>query len=700
MQIVLRNIPVKMLCVFFLLAAIPAHAEEPGKGNPVIDSLWNVIDKHPADSKGAKAYIALAGEFLYENPHQSERYCKKSLEICRIAGWKEGEGVALGWLAYLMEQRGKADSALIYYQQALSNARALDLVLSQGTILNNMAAIYSDKGQTEKALDMYAQCLTLKESINDVHGIATTYNNIGLIYQHQGQIDDALRYYNLSLHLDDSIGHKEGVSVSYLNIATVYKDQGEHEIALLYADSSLRIAVKTGDIYGQGYAHAQIGNIYKAMGRQQEAFDHYRTSFDLRATIDDQVGMAYCLKYIGILYIEQDSLKAAWSCFNQSLNLFTALDDSWGMAQTQYHLGKIFYSSGELDSARLMGELSLMNAQLLGYPADIRDAAQLLTDVYRALGNWKVALEMKDLYVVMRDSVLNDETRKVALLNKFQSDYDKKAAVLEAQAEAQLSEQRLQRNAFIGGFILVLLLAVVLYSRYRIRTAANAELNRKNMIISSEKDRSDKLLLNILPQDVANELKETGSAKAMSYESATVMFTDFVDFTKAAELLTPEELVNEINFCFSAFDKIIGNYRIEKVKTIGDAYMCAGGIPQSYNGHPAEVVKAALEIRKFMNALSAERAAQGKSCFRIRIGIATGPVVAGVVGLKKFAYDIWGDTVNVAARMESAGEAGKVNVSESTYALIKEEFSCEYRGEIDAKNKGKVKMYYVEQNAG
>lgn len=672
------------------------RAADPEQTNPTIDSLLQVIKQHPADSNGAKACIGLASEFLFEDPMRSEEYCKQSLQIARTAKWENGVGEALGWLAYLMEQRGKPDSALVYYEEALTIARATKSHSGEGSILNNMAAIYKDKGLTEKALELYDQSLALKKTTGDVHGLAATYNNIGLIYQNQGQIDQALRYYNLSLHLDDSIGNMEGVGTSYLNLSTVYKDQGEYDEAMQYADSALKIATANRDIYSQGYAHVAIGNICKLMGRRDDALNHYRQSFDLRASIDDQQGMAYCLKYIAVIYESEDSLKMATSCLAQSLNLFTQLDDSRGMAQTQYLLGNIYFQNGELDSARLMGELALMNAQLLGFPTEIRDAAKLLTDVYRALGNWKVALEMSDLYTQMRDSVLNDDTRKVAMFNKFQSDYEKKAAVLEAQAEAKVTEQRLQRNMFIGGFILVLLLAVVLFNRYKIKNAANRELGKKNEIISHEKERSDQLLRNILPAEVANELKETGSAKATSHAGVTVMFTDFKDFTKVAEQLSPTELVAEINLCFSEFDKILRRYRIEKVKTIGDAYMCASGIPQEFPGHASEIVQAAIEIRDFMNRLKAERKNKGLVCFDIRIGISTGPVVAGVVGLTKFAYDIWGDTVNVAARMESNGEAGKINISQSTYLEIKDDFACTFRGEIEAKNKGKISMYFVE----
>jgi class 3 adenylate cyclase len=211
----------------------------------------------------------------------------------------------------------------------------------------------------------------------------------------------------------------------------------------------------------------------------------------------------------------------------------------------------------------------------------------------------------------------------------------------------------------------------------------------------SEKKKSDDLLLNILPSEVAEELKLKGFADAKDFAEATVMFTDFKDFTRIGEKLSPAKLVEEIHFCFSSFDNIIHKHGIEKIKTIGDAYMCAGGLPVANKTHADDVVKAALEIRDFMANHNKEKLAKGELPFEIRIGINTGPVVAGIVGVKKFAYDIWGDTVNLASRMESSGEAGKVNISGSTYELVKDKFTCAHRGKIQTKNKGEVDMYFL-----
>lgn len=204
------------------------------------------------------------------------------------------------------------------------------------------------------------------------------------------------------------------------------------------------------------------------------------------------------------------------------------------------------------------------------------------------------------------------------------------------------------------------------------------------------------MLLNILPEETAEELKATGTAKTKSFESVSVLFTDFKNFTQASELLSAEDLVQEINYCYSAFDEIVTRHNIEKIKTIGDAYMCAGGLPVSNTSHPEDVVRAGLEMQEFIERNKRERIQKNQPYFELRLGIHTGPVVAGVVGSKKFAYDIWGDTVNTASRMESSGETGKVNISGETHELIKDKFKCFHRGKIKAKNKGEIDMYFVE----
>jgi len=222
------------------------------------------------------------------------------------------------------------------------------------------------------------------------------------------------------------------------------------------------------------------------------------------------------------------------------------------------------------------------------------------------------------------------------------------------------------------------------------------ELIAEKKEVEKQKERSEALLLNILPSEVAEELKQKGRAEAKHFDEVTVMFTDFKGFTQISEKLSPAELVAVIDTCYKAFDNIISKYNIEKIKTIGDSYMCAGGLPVANNTNASDVVRAALEIQQFMLEHMQQSRKEGKEILEVRIGVHTGPVVAGIVGVKKFAYDIWGDTVNIASRMESSGEAGKVNISGATYKIIKDKFHCTHRGKVPAKYKGMIDMYFVD----
>jgi class 3 adenylate cyclase/Tfp pilus assembly protein PilF len=686
-----------LLIVFFFLGIVfPSFSAN--QEQVKIDSLLNVVNLHPNDSNGVKAYMGMVEIVYLSDPAKAEFYSKKAKSIAEKIQFYDGETDACGWLAFLFEQRGAIDSALIYYDRSLALSRKMGYKKNEAIILNNIAAIYKDQGKIKEALDNYQQGIAIDREIKNMDGVASIYNNIGLIYFDQGQIQQALDYYNQSLLLEDSLKDKGGIATSLHNIAGVYKDQKQYDEAMDYGQRSLKLSEGSNDKYSMGYDIIFIGSIYEEEGKISQALNEYKKSLQIRESIDDKQGMAYSLRYIGAAYEKLDSIPKAFSSYSSCIELFDSLEDKSGMSAALSKFGNLYLLSGDTAKAREQGLRSLTLAKELGYPVDIRDAAELLEKVYRKEGMWESALEMKDLFSRMRDSVSNIETHKSAMKDKFRYEYEKKAIVLKAEQDEKINEQKIFRNAFIVGFILVLLLAGALYNRYKIKLNANLALTQKNEIISEEKERSEKLLLNILPADIATELKTSGAAKAKDYESVTVMFTDFKDFTKVGEKLSPQELVNEIDYYFKAFDDIIGKYRIEKIKTIGDAYMCASGIPTAYENHADEMVNAAIEIRDFMKKAKKEKLAKGEPVFEIRIGINTGPLIAGVVGTTKFTYDIWGDSVNIASRMESNSESGKINISSSTHELVKEKYVCIHRGKIEAKNKGMIDMYFVESN--
>lgn len=283
------------------------------------------------------------------------------------------------------------------------------------------------------------------------------------------------------------------------------------------------------------------------------------------------------------------------------------------------------------------------------------------------------------------------QTAQLAVLSKDR-------ALKEAMIQNQKKEINFKNTMRVVYWIGILLLSVSLFFIYR--NFKNQKVNLRRLNISNhklnrEKLKTEELLHNILPVEVANELKSKGFSEAKQYDHVTVLFTDFVNFSGISESLSPKELVAEIDQCFKAFDGIMQQYKLEKIKTIGDAYLAVAGLPNTNEYHAIDAINAAKDLLEYMQKTDSIFGVNSKHKAGIRIGIHSGPVVAGIVGVKKFAYDIWGDTVNTAARMEQNSEPGKINISSATYELAKNHFTFESRGKIPAKNKGMIEMYFL-----
>ena len=654
------------------------------------------------------------------------------------------------WRVYLQRS---PDTARFYAEEQLKLSQRAGLLKQESSAYNNIAVTHHIQGDLEQAIPFYQLSLevdvkrakAMPGDAEAVIGIASSHSNLGILRQQLGDLPGAMEHYERSLHLLDSLEAK-GAEVN-IKIAGVQNSIGlAHETQQNSADALLwyRRAEERYSREDPGSAMANtLGNIGNALQRLaiEEAESHardslmvlaqryYDKSLKVREGLDDRRGVANSLNNIGATLQQQ----AKWSMddserktllmqaevrFRESAVMAEAVGDRQSLANTWGNLAENLLLQDRAAEAVRFGEQALELARTIDHAESIQRAAGNLHSAYKRLGRIGPALEMHELYMAMRDSVRNDENTRNLLRQQYAYDYAQREALLVAEQEKrdavaaeELRRRNLERNAFIGGFVLMLALAgTFLFQRNR---------------INKEKRRSEELLLNILPEEVADELKEKGEAEARHFDTATILFTDFKGFTQLSEQVTPAELVAELNTCFKAFDAIMGKYRIEKIKTIGDAYMAAGGLPDPQHGSPANVVRAALEMQEFMQRHKAEREAAGKPYFEMRVGIHTGPVVAGIVGVKKFQYDIWGDTVNTASRMESSGEVGKVNISEVTYRLVNDavmveggvasthwvdpdnaevkgghspEFTFTPRGKVQAKGKGEMEMFFVERS--
>ncbi len=404
---------------------------------------------------------------------------------------------------------------------------------------------------------------------------------------------------------------------------------------------------------------------------------------------------------IGMVYRQKGSNPKAIEYYQKALTIFEAQGNKNGISRISGDIGSIYLGmvlnangaeklSPEAETENLHKAVNYLDRSVS--LANENGYADVMTTFYKDLS---VALKMLNSKApVAADTTQNNGDNKQAT--------DDGASVKIANAGIQGAEDASnkqlnkeivsddkERWVYIGGISLLVIVLVIL--TLTMRSTYNKQ-KTINSIVSKEKKKAEDLLLNILPAQAAAELQDKGMVHPQQFDNVTVLITDFVGFTTAAERFSAKQLVGELHTCFKAFDGMLDKYKVEKIKTIGDAYLAVAGVPVSDANHAVNALTVAINMRDFMLYRKTQL---GEATFEMRIGLHTGSVVAGIVGTKKFAYDIWGDTVNLAARMEQNSVSGKINISQSTYDLVKDKFHCEYRGEIEAKNKGKVKMYYV-----
>jgi len=665
-----------------------------------LDSLlrvWN--DPAQPDSIRAKAYQKYIRKgWLYSNPDTAAiladvliTFGEKNLYINAKAMGLQTKGLS----QYL---KGDYANALKFYTQSTKIFEQLSDLKGVAASLGNIGNVYWAQGEYATALEYLTQGLKLDEKLGDQKGIAASLSNIGNIYGEQGDFTKALDYYTRSLKIGEQLGDRKEIANSLHNIGIVYHMQGNYTVALDYYTQSIKMEEQSGNQQGMANGLNNIGSIYSEKGDYSKAMEYYLQSLNIYEQVGDQQGVGYSLNNIGFIYNEiGEYSKALDYCF-RSLIIEEQLGDKKGIASALRNIGNIYRHQGNytkaIDYCKKGFELSLSISALITQ----KNTCQCLYDTYKAMGKGNEALVYLEKIRVIEVRLKNEETSKKLQQMEFSKlmlqDSIAKAEEARLIVEAHQAEVRKKnqtRNVFIGASLFLLLLAGGLYSRWRYTRRAKA-------IIEKEKDRSESLLLNILPAEIAEELKQKGRADARDFDRVSILFTDFKGFTEASANLSAQDLVTEINTCFEAFDGIMAKYGIEKIKTIGDAYMAAGGLPVPTADSVKNTVLAALEMQDFITRRKAEKDAKGEPAFEMRVGIHTGPVVAGIVGVKKFQYDIWGDTVNTASRMESSGEVGKVNISQSTFELLKNDpdFAFENRGKIEAKGKGEIEMYFVE----
>lgn len=589
------------------------------------------------------------------------------------------------FLSSFAQNQKVADSLVkIYHKNSLANSEKLEL-------LRNLS--FNEVNNLELSLKYADELIALSQLEKNYLYLHRGYYQKGNKNRLRGDLDKALNAFFKSVEAAIKAKFIIGEGVAYMAIADVYSIMGNADNAEIYYNKSIHLLRKTDDSISLASALLNAGDEYSKNKKYNLALKYFKESSIIFDNADYLIGTAYSLGNIGMIHAKLGNNNLAKTYISKAIKILEELKDYYAISEYLTYMSDIYLALNDWKTSLSYAKRSLDLAQKYGLKEQISNANLKLSQLHQKTGNMAASFAYYKNHIAYRDSLTN--LKSMQQMADIRTNYEvtqkqTEVDLLEKDSEIQkLKDKRQQNIIYITAISLFLVLVITIgfYRRYKF-------VKKTNSIIEEEKNRSNNLLLNILPEETALELKKNGKVQAKKFESVTVLFTDFEGFTHYAEKLPPEKLVESIDYYFSKFDTIMEKYNLEKIKTVGDAYMCAGGLPFPTGDHAYKMTLAALEIARFVD-ISEELITQNQTHFKIRIGINTGPLVAGVVGIKKFSYDIWGDTVNIASRMESNSEPGRINISEHTYQIIKNDFDCEYRGEIEVKNKGMMKMYFV-----
>ena len=669
----------RFLLLYFLLTPKLLFPQLTPGETVKVDSLKDIIAMSEHDTLKIKALNEWESIVALNDAYLDADINEQILDLCNtnllseenllnddeIVFYRKAKAEALSELGFAYSETGQYPFAFEHYDKALKAFEDLGNKERKAKTLNDIGYLYVETGDYKQAMDYYMQSLKLNEELGIEESISLTLCNIGFINFRFQDYETAMDYYQRSLAIDEKIDNKRGIARTSNYIAFVLAEQKKFDEAKAYINKALEMFKEIGRKRSVAASLDQLGAISRDEGKYREALKFHRQGLAINTEIDSKDGRMYSLNYIARVY-----------------------------DLTKQYSKAIQYNE---QAYRLAMDVGIMDA--------VKNIAYQLYIHYKEVRRNGKALDMYEQYIAIRDSLEGVSIQKDIIKQEYQYEYDKRAladslkhAKEQVVVEVQLEKEEQKSNFLFLGMGLAVLFGGFIYNRFMVTSQRKKIIESQKFELEDQKSQSEKLLLNILPKKAADELIEKGDVSARFYPMATVIHTDFIGFSEISGKLEPHKLVEELHRCFSAFDEIIEKYGIEKIKTIGDAYLAVSGIPVSSKSHAEDALLAALEIKSFMTQ---HHQKEGVSLFEIRIGIHSGPLVAGVVGKNKFQYDVWGDTVIVSNIMESKGHSGEVNISEDTYQLLKNDprFTFKERGEQELKFRGKMKMYFAEANS-
>ncbi|MBI5219284.1 MAG: tetratricopeptide repeat protein [Bacteroidia bacterium] len=659
-----------------------ANNLKPGNQNVLkkIDELKKIIRKNK--NENAESMDAMNASGIINTKIEN---LQKELDIKEKSGNKKAVSEVMVSIGNSYYEAGNFGNSIEYYARSLKLKEETGDKKAVSVLYNNIGDIYATILNYEKAIENYQKALQTKEETGDKTGNEKILNKIGAMFYQEKNYSKAIDFFEKSYEIDERNGDKKNAASSLNNIGVAHYESGNYEKAVEYYEKALKMLEEIGSKKEISMSLNNLGNVNFDWKKFTKALDFYQKSLKYKEELHYEQGIVISLYNIANVYFETADYNNAIEFYARGKELSEKIKLTPYAYLNNKALAKVYCKINNFKKAYE----SLLAAKTMNEVLFDENTQKQISEIHYKYDEESREKEKK---IENLEKQLAEQNLWVRFLNekKVRDDdlYNKQRQI----QKLKLAKERIISYSLFAGFLLLGIIALIFFNRYKIKKKANANLEKANNEILLEKQKSDQLLLNILPVKVATDLKEKGKSDPELYKNVSVVFADIVEFTKKSSVHEPHVIINELNEFFTALDDIVDLHHCERIKTIGDAYLAVCGMHIPVENHAGNIARVALGILKY----AGERNNAAAIKWIIRIGIHTGEVVGGVVGTKKYIYDVFGDTINTASRLETCCEPMKINASEEIYEKLKDTFHFTFRGLIEAKGKGAINMYYLE----
>ena len=643
--------------------------------------------------------IELSTAYRFSDIHRSITTIDEALAIAQKIDYKAGIAQCYLKKGQYLFNNGSQKASGENLQKAADLFKQIDEKGNYALCLKELADYYNTTGDQTKAKELIKESSAIAAELQDNSLQAKCEIASGIIDMNGGKFADATAHFLNALRTAEAIKNDEIVMNSCRELGNLNSFQGNIPLSNDYYQRALKIDLKIGNKLGMADVYCNIGSNFITLGNQQEAIVNIKKSLDLARSLNykptlalDLLNMGYCLTYQGGYDAAKDQL-------DEAEKVFVELNDKHGQAEVLNAKGYLSAKTHDFDNAAKSYLGSADIAKTINANDQLKTSYEGLAYIFEQRKDYEAAYKFQKLAQGLGNELYNTSNTQMVTKLQLSYDFDKmqEQQRIQQQLKDKINESERKRDRYVRYFLLVLgfmaiILAASAFVAYRANRKAKELLFEKNQLITKEKEQAERILSDIIPAEIEAKIKESGIGQIENF--ATVMFIDFYEFTKTEQKFNPIELMDELDIIFKGMDDISKKFKLETLKTLSDGYLCIGGSANSMECRPEDVVSAAIKIQLFMDEIKMNRVKLGQPYFEMRIGVHTGQIAGGIVGVRTIAADIWGEVVQAASLIEKMANAGEIRVSEATFQLVKNKFETIYCGKLRVSAK-EIEVYQI-----